>query len=215
MAMTKQTKTTAKQPTGIAPGLRNFYKNHKILTLFIFTALVVAVLMGITSYNNRQQRFSDKDYAAITTAVEKIFREVGAKEVAIDESCRYRAPEKFASNRLYCRVEMAVYLPYENDEQAIALAKSFEVEIAGLGQISSSFSRFYETPQNTSTVAVVTLSQPLPKERCNFHIASNEKAKDTIDFLPKKTEDNLIALSFECSAESREEYFPVTYRQGQ
>lgn len=82
-----------------------------------------------------------------------------------------------------------------------------------LGLVSSYFSRFYDKPHDGHAVATVMFRKPLPETQCNFYIDSNENSKDAARFLPEKSDDNLIALRFECSAESREEYFPVTYRQ--
>jgi hypothetical protein len=185
--MSKQSK---KQSADSPSQILCFLKKRKVLTVLGCVGIVVA-LTSFAKYNVYKTRFSDKDYAAISAAAERTFRAIGAQNIAKDESCRYRAPEKFASNKLFCGVEVAAYLPYVSDEQAVIIAKNLEEEIQKLGQVSSYFSDFYANPENSYTGATVNLTKPLPEEQCNF-----------------------IALSFECSAESREEYFPVTYRQG-
>lgn len=110
---------------------------------------------------------------------------------------------------------MVTYLPYMSDAHATSVAKTFEREIVEeFGHETLSFNRFYEKPFNGSVVAIVTLTSPLPGQQCNFYIHTNTYALNAVPFLPEKTDNNLIALSFYCAAESKGEYFPVTYRQG-
>jgi len=172
------------------------------------------VFVGLAKYGAYQNKFSDKDYAAIEEAAGQVFSNVGASGIKKYEYCSYEAPEKYSSVRLYCGIEMAAYMPYENDTQAIQVAGTLEREIKKLGSTISDISTFYSDPTDTLTGVTVTFAYPLPKRQCNFTIASHKKAKDISSFLPKRTEDNLIALAFDCTAQSREEYFPVTYRQG-
>lgn len=142
-----------------------------------------------------------------------MLRNVGARDIAKEETCRYTRPEVYSNLALFCGVEMVAYLTYESDEQAVAVAKKLEAEISTLGEVILGFSDFYGTPHNSGATAVVALSPPLPKSQCNSYISTNDRAKRSVDFLPEKIDPDLIALSFECSGESREEYFPVTYRQ--
>lgn len=71
----------------------------------------------------------------------------------------------------------------------------------------------YQKPVNTHTSLTVTGGEIPKGEQCSFSIASNQKARRAVSFLPERDSDNLIAIDFSCSAESRKEYFPVTYRQ--
>lgn len=205
----------SKKPELQSSRLGNLVGKHKALTVAVCIGLALVSLVGVVKYTTYMNKFSDKDYAQIETMVEKVFTAVGAKDVAKNESCSYEAPGDFGNNRLYCSIQMAAYMPYESDEQAITTAKILEGEIThSFGSHFYGFSNFYKQPSDGSDVTVVTLKKPLPKEQCNFYIDSNKNAKDAANFLPERTEDNLIALSFECSGESRKPYFPVTYRQG-
>ncbi len=78
-----------------------------------------------------------------------------------------------------------------------------------LGTVASDFSNLYANPRNVYTGATVTLLEPVPGTQCNITVASNEKARRAVRFLPERTDINLIALSFYCSVESRREYFPL------
>lgn len=212
--MTRQTKSQKKidKPSGRSALGGIIVRHKRILTIIGIVALIPALitLINRTSY---QDKFSDKDYAAIVTSAETVFRSVGAENVIKHESCRHRAPGKYEEKRLYCGVDMAAYLPYESDEQAAELAKRLEKSITShFGMPSRDFSSFYEKPYNGYSYTTIPLNGPLHEEQCNFYIQSNEKAKRAVYFLPEKTADNLIALRFECSGESREEYFPVTDR---
>lgn len=111
-------------------------------------------------------------------------------------------------------MELAGYIRYESDEQAVELAKAIEDEMKKMGEINSRMSDFYNNPSDAYTTITVNLAKPLPQEQCNFTIASGRRGGKVATQLPNKTEDNLIGLAFACSAESREKYFPVTYRPG-
>jgi len=206
--------TKTKPGKSSATTITRWLKAYKTLAMIIFVILLFVSIAVIVKYTNYISKFSDKDFAAISTKVEGIFKEVGGGRVYRIESCRYRAPEEFSSNRLYCGVKIATYITYHSDEQARSVAKNLEDKIDNLGQTSSYFNSFYKQPNNDYTWATVVLDRPLPKAECNFAISSGDRAKSAIHWLPERADDNLIALSFECSAESREEYFPVTYRQG-
>jgi hypothetical protein len=158
-------------------------------------------------------KFSNQDYAAIEERVEDIFQSLGSKKIDKDERCRYRAPSEYSSARLYCSIEMVTYLDYQSDAHAIEVAKSLEKQVEGLGTTVSNMSTFYAKPGDTYTGVSVTFAPPLRNRQCHFSIASHEKARRLSSFLPEQTEDNLLGILFDCSAESRKEYFPVTYRQ--
>jgi len=111
-------------------------------------------------------------------------------------------------------MELAGYTQYENDQQAINLARTVENEIKKMGTIGPRMSEFYNNPKDAFTTVTVDLAKPLPQAQCSFTIGSGRRGGKVATQLPNRAEENLIGLSFSCSAESREEYFPVTYRQG-
>ncbi|MBX6334719.1 hypothetical protein IRY61_05290 [Candidatus Saccharibacteria bacterium] len=136
------------------------------------------------------------------------------RDIQSIRECSYEAPEKYSNVRLYCRIELAGYINYEDDEQAVRIAKKIEEEMQKMGTINSRMSDFYNNPGDAYTTITVNLIKPLPKDQCNFTIASGKRGGKVANRLPERDENNLIGLDFYCSAESREEYFPVTYRQG-
>jgi hypothetical protein len=210
MRMVKQHKKTDKKRRVSVSG---FMRRHRAVSILLIISVLVLAFVGVIKYVSYLNKFSGEDFVATAAAAERIFERVGANDVEKYESCRYRAPEKYSSVRLYCSVQMAAYLPYKSEENALSVAKKLEQEVSKLGQTSSYLSRFYEKPQNTLTDVTVS-SDIFRDKQCLFTIASNEKAKSAATLLPDKNEDDLIAMVFNCSAESREEYFPVTYRQG-
>lgn len=110
---------------------------------------------------------------------------------------------------------MITYLPYQNDENASTVARTLDEEIKKLGTTTSDIPGILTKPSDSMAVAAVNLAPPLPNHQCNFTIATQERARKLGSNFPEKTENNLIAVIFNCSAESREEYFPVIYRQGE
>ncbi len=191
-----------------------FRLTHKTLFIVLVVGTFVLVFGGLLKFGLYQNKFSDKDYAAIEAAAEGIFKNIGG-DIKRYEYCSYEAPEKYSSVKLYCAVNVVAYMPYESDEQAARMAKYLEAEIKKLGSSISHMSEFYEKPADNLTGASVILAPPFPRHQCHFTIASHSKAKDISSVFPERDEDNLIALQFNCSAESREEYFPVIYRQGE
>lgn len=194
-------------------GWDNAFGQYKWSFWIIGIVLAIVLTVGGVKLNAYFDRLSDKDFAAIEEAARNVFKRAGIEDVN-EKSCRYRAPGKYSSIRLYCGMELAGYTRYVNDEQAIQLAKTIESEIKKLGDISSYMSSFYDNPSDAFTNVTVNLAKPLPQEQCLFTIASGRRGGKVASRLPSRTEDDLIGLSFSCSAESREEYFPVTYRQG-
>lgn len=212
--MHQPTKKIAKQPSDRSKPI-NYFKRHKFIIILLCIVVAITALIGVIKYNNYRNEFSDKDFAALLSNAEGVFKKVGGNDTSKKESCSYERPDVYASKHLYCRIEVGAYLPYESDEQAIRIAKDLEREITNkFGQHFYGLSDFYNNPHNSSAVTTVLLSKPFPKEQCNFYISSHEKAKEMASSLPERTDNNLIGMAFECSAESREEYFPVTYRQG-
>ena len=110
---------------------------------------------------------------------------------------------------------MITYLAYQNDENATMVARNLDQEIKKLGTTISDIPGILTEPSDSMAVAAVNLDPPLPKHQCNFTIATQKRAKKLGSNFPNKNENDLIAVLFNCSAESREEYFPVIYRQGQ
>lgn len=182
-----------------------------ILTL----AIVCMGIVLIYKYVSYTHRFSDKDYAAIEHAAQVIFDKLGAKDTQKYKECSYEAPEKYSSVHLYCSIEMATYLPYENDQQAIAVGKSLEREIKNLGQPLFDMNDYYDNIADAYTTLTVNLQKPLPEEQCNFTIGTGDRASKVANSIKPAPQGRLIGISFDCSAQSREEYFPVTYRQGE
>lgn len=196
--------------------MSGFGGRHRKLWAASLVIVSLLILSSITlRYVANLGKFSDKDYSAIETAVENVFKKVGADNTDKYKYCSYEAPQKYSRVRLYCGIEIAGYLKYENNNQAISVGKNLEKEITKtVGRNLLSFDSFYTQPANGSANIVTQLQPPLRQKQCNFYINSQEKAKFPVGDLPEKKADNLIALSFTCSAESRKAYFPVIYRQG-
>lgn len=207
--------TSKKPQKRLIDRVDSFRVKHKLLFTLIVIGILVVVFGGLIKYGTYQSKFSDKDYAALEATAEKVFNNVGANEVEKYEYCSYEAPEKYSSVKLYCEVGVAAYLPYENDQRAVEVAKILEREVKKLGSTISDLQLFYDNPRDNLSGISVNISQPVSRTQCRFTIGSNTRARDISSHLPKKDGDGLVALLFDCSAESREEYFPVTYRQGQ
>ena len=194
--------------------LRLWVSAHKFATIVVVLLLIAiggVVALNVSSYLHK---FSKADYDQLTAMAATVLKESGGKDIQISRTCSYNRPGEFSNLHLYCGVEMVTYLEYGDDGHAIKIAGSLQREIeVQFGQLDFKLSRFYTSPRNGSDTATVNLKPPFPKAQCNFYIQSNRNAKKVLSF-PEQNDDNLIALSFECSAESRAEYFPVTYRQG-
>jgi hypothetical protein len=214
MAMPKQNKASSKKKK-IDNTVGRMIKTHKNLSVVVLLVLLSLPIIAVLKYINYLDKFSDKDFAAISAQAKTVFRNVGADKIYSNKHCSYEAPREFSKNRLYCQVEVAAYLPYISDARAVEVAKALERESDKLGESHSDLADFYSKPKNSLSGLTVAIAPPLRANQCLFTIATNEKAQRVISFLPERTEDNLIALRFNCSAESRREYFPVTYRQGQ
>ncbi len=210
--MAKQTKA----PTNSEPqGLLALMKRHKIFTVLTLIGIVLVTTIGIIKYNSYMHKFSDKDYTTIISKGNKIFQGLGIDNPSKAKYCSYESRVVYGSKGYYCQVEMVGYLIYKNDEQAISSAKTLSQEITENFGAHDDFKQFYEAPSDNHAAISINLSSPFPKGgSCNFYIDTNKYAKDAVNFLPEKLEDNLIAISFTCAGEARKPYFPVTYRQG-
>ena len=214
--MGKQALKSQETQTGKTTQLFNFGKQRKGLILLVALFIIAGLFVGITTYNSRADRFTDKDFSIMARAAEEVFLAVGGEDISKNESCRYTRPEVYSDLTLFCEVEAVSYLPYISDEQAKNVAKDFEEQITKImGPHFYGFSKFYENPHNGHAVTTVTPSLLLPKKRtqCSLFIDSNEKAKKAVDYVPERAGDNMIAMSFTCSAETTKEYFPIVYRQ--
>jgi len=189
---------------------------HKVLAVLAAVCIICLASWAGYSYYQYKQKFSLEDYTRLTAMAETVLRKSGGQGIKTYRSCSYEHPsEMFSTLHLYCRVELVTYLPYNSSANAASIAKRAETAIKNVfGREDFPFSRFYQKTENSSDTATINLSTPFPKEQCNFYIHSNQLAKNAVSFLPEKPDDNLLAISFECSAESQAEFFPVTYRQG-
>lgn len=115
-----------KKPNKQSSWFDTFVTQHKKLTTFFAILVVILMFIGIGKYSAYQNKFSDKDYAAVENAAEKVMRSVGAEDVKKNEECHYRAPDKYSSIRLYCSVHLAAYMSYQSDAHAIDVAKKLE-----------------------------------------------------------------------------------------
>ena len=192
----------------------SWFAGHKVLTGGIAMLVVIIAAFGLYQYNAYSQKFSQSDYDRLTSMAETVLKNSGGKDIQTSKTCSYERPSEFASLHLYCRIAMVTYLPYDNDSQAVTAAKALQSAVSSVfGHVDFGLSRFYTSPRNGSDTVTVNLGTPFPKTQCNFYVQSNRNAKHILLF-PLQSSDNLIAFSFECAAESRAEYFPVTYRQG-
>lgn len=179
--------------------------------------VLIALSVSIVTlrYTSSKNKLSLDDYRSIAEKSELILAAAGGTSSEKNEYCSYETREKYDKIRLYCYIEMASFLEYKNDEQAAAVGRKFAQSISSnFGDYTYGLSKFYNQPHDGYGVISAKLSKP-HKGSCNFYIDTNKFAKDAVSFVPKKTSDNLIALSLMCVGESEEEYFPVTYRQGQ
>lgn len=182
---------------------------HKVLSIVTCLFIVLAATISIAKYNAYHHKFSDKDYARLDIAAGGVLEKINTGPIDKSKGCRYHSPEKYKSDRLYCSIEMATYMPYESDTHVRQIAQRVEREARTLGSTSSNLSTLFAKPTNTIADVFVKLTPPLPDKSCRFEIITGDVAKNVSAFLPKKSEDNLIAIHFYCSPESRKEYFPI------
>lgn len=182
-------------------------KARSIILALLGATILLPILIWSTNYVSGSTNFSDKDYSQLEVAVENTFMAVGAIDITKNKYCEYAAPKKYASKELYCVIEMGAYMNYESEGQAVDVAKKLRDETSKWSEIVQDFNHFYEQPFNSGDTMVVALGSALHNEQCNFYIDSHEKAKRAIKFLPERSENNLIALSFSCDPQSKKEYF--------
>ncbi len=205
--MNKKPENTASKATQSTSA---YAKQRKIVIGVIIGVALIGLLVVSLKHNSNQNKFSDKDYAALSAGVEGVFRAVGGKDITKRNTCHYGTSGKYDfTEELYCTVKVAAHLTYESDEQAIKTAKSLERESRQLGEVTSYLSRFYDTPYEGHGLVGLTLREPWESRQCNISIDSNEKAKRAVNYLPEGAGNNLIVLSSECNAESRKQYFPL------
>ncbi len=159
--MSKQTKTPQNsKPNRVLVSI----KSHKMLTVLVLFGVAIMMTVGVIMYNTYMNKFSDKDYAAIESAAENILKGAGATQIYTDRSCQLLSPAVYARITLFCGISMATYLPYENEEQAIEVAKSLEREIVlNFNSSYPGFKKFYEKPFDGYAVSSVTLQNPSQK----------------------------------------------------
>lgn len=188
---------------------------HKLVSLALTCPILVVSIWGVYSYVQYQQKFSKDDFEKLTAMAESVLHKTSEDKVDKNLSCSYVRPSEFDSLHLFCMIEVVAYVPYVDDAHAIVTAHQYETFIKdAFGTAPSSLSDFYNRPKNNSDTITVVLDVAMRNKQCNFQIKSNHYAQEAATFLPEKATSDLIALRFECSAESRAEYFPVTYRQG-
>lgn len=205
-------KITKQQAT---PRAVKWASRRKVAVTLIGVIIVAMIAIGLYASMHPSQKFSKIDYEQLTTMAITTLKNSSGTSAQVKQECSYERPEELSNIRLYCTIMMVTYLPYDSDTHALIVARTLEREIKDtFGAETFGFSRFYNMPSNGSDTAIITLTKPFPSARqCNFYIESNRNARGVLIF-PKKDDDNLIALAFECSAESQAEYYPVTYRQG-
>jgi|GEM_PF-1896438 len=185
------------------------------MVVVILGILAILIIGAMTIYSVIQQThtFSKKDFDRLTATAATIINQASGEDPIISRTCSYERPGEFDNLHLYCRVSMVAYLPYKDDSNAINIAKKLDnILRLTFKQSYLHFSSFFQKPYNGYGVTVILLNEPAGHQ-CNFYVETNKNAERVLNF-PAKSDDNLIALSFECSAESQAEYFPVTYRQG-
>ncbi len=195
-------------------GFWNLASHHRLVTFLVLSALVLAGIIAGYAYHSYEQKFSREDYDKLTAIAETVLRNSGGKDIEASKTCSYERPGEFGPLHLYCHVALAAYLPYKNDHDTALLARQFENQIKQVGDTQLLPDSFYAKPANNTWVAPTNLRPPYHDLQCRFAIATNHFAELLGVGLPNMRDTNLVALSFYCSAESRAEYFPVTYRQG-
>lgn len=192
---------------------QHFLSQHKVLTAAtILLALLISVIVASISVQG-SYKFSRENFDRLTATAATIINQASGEDPIISRTCSYERPGEFDNLHLYCRVSMVAYLPYKDDSNAIKIAKKLDnILRLTFKQSYLHFSSFFQKPYNGYGVTVILLNEPAGHQ-CNFYVETNKNAERVLNF-PAKSDDDLIALSFECSAESQAEYFPVTYRQG-
>lgn len=194
-----------------------FVKKHKIWSIVGLIAIIAITLTAIdyySVYEAYKKRLTDKDFAAISSMAKNVIERTGGGEIIESNECSYERPEIYADLHLYCKVKMVSYLSYDSDERALSIASDLKRLAEQHGQVFTYSEDFFKNPGNKSAQFFIDLEAPLPKKQCSFSIHTNERAQDAVLFAPKRTDTNIVSLSFFCSGQSRGEYFPVTYRQG-
>lgn len=192
-------------------------RSHKFMTSCIILLAIILAALGAYQYHVYTQKFSKADYDQLTSMAETVLRNTGGKDIQVSRTCSYERPYEFASLHLYCRVELVTYIDYISSEHALNVSRSFTTAISKeFGEINllGDSSAFDQKPSEGYSDITVKLSSLHEGHQCNFQIASNRFASRLAPFLPAQKKEGLVGLYFECSAESRAEYFPVTYRQG-
>ncbi len=189
-------------------------KQHKLASSAIVVLLVITAGICAYQFHAYTQKFSKADYDQLTAMAESVLKDSGGKDIQVSRTCSYERPGEFSDLHLYCQIAMVAYLRYENDERTITVAKNL-VQHSGDNSIPlMSTSDFYAHPENNALTIYIRPLQTHSGTKCRFEIATLRFAMKLGIGLPDATDKNLIAVSFYCSAESRAEYFPVTYRQG-
>lgn len=208
---------TPKKIASKNPSVLSFLTRHKILNFVGALIIIAGILTAIEYYRVYQEyrkRLTEENYVAIEAMAQDVMREAGGGgAISKNKKCSYERPGIYADLHLFCSLEMVTFIPYKGERHALDVAEGLKQAGAKYGNVFTHSDDFFRRPANNNALFSIDLNNPLPKTQCSFNIFTNQRAKDAATFV-HKTEGDLIALHFYCSAQSRGEYFPVTYRQG-
>lgn len=210
--MTSKLKQVSKGP--VKKSLLGWVQQHKVVSVAVICLISVTAAGAAYWYNQQSQKFSKADFDKLTAMAETVLKNSGGKDIQTSRTCSYERPTEISSLNLYCRIAMVTYMPYTTDEAAISSAQLLEKEIGKIGKPLAPLDQFFANPSDNAWTVPVNLGVPYHDVQCRFEIATQRFAKTLGIGLQDRDSDNLIALTFYCSAESQAEYFPVTYRQG-
>ena len=189
-------------------------RKHKLASIIAIPLIAITSLIGLYQYHAYSEKFSEKDYDQLTSMAEAVLKNSGGKDIQVSRTCSYERPQDFSNLHLYCKVAMATYIPYVNDKTTTKLAMLLLHDGDSTARPLDSPTSFYASPKNNALTIFVRPLAAHQSKQCRFEIATLRFAMKLGIGLPDNTNSNLVAISFYCSAESRAEYFPVTYRQG-
>lgn len=206
--MTK--KLTVKRRASFSRMVIQWAQLHKMKTGLIAVAALIAGAAAYGVYANYASTFSRDDFDRLTSMAETVLQKTSSSKVYTDRTCSYNHGEFITTPTLSCRVSMVMYLPYTSDAKATSVANLYRTNIDGIfDKQTFSFSTFYSKPHDGYGISTASAQVNGKVQQCNFYVQSNRNARSAVAFLPEQKDDNLIALSFECNAPARSEYFPV------
>jgi hypothetical protein len=196
-------------------GFQRLWRAHKIAFCAAALAILVAVSWLIYAQPQTTSKFSKANFDQLASRAGTVLTRTTNSQSYENKTCSYESPEELGHIRLFCTLQGVSFTPYRDAANALSKARLLEQNIDLLfGRQNQGLANFDEHPFNGYGIEFVHLGETYNNKSCNFFLDTNRYAQQPVQFLPARKDNNLIAVSFECKAESQGEYFPVTYRQG-